>query len=90
MRCKKKSAFRGSGGVSVFINDIMRSGRFRRIFENYEDCVILYFDCNHLFSIDNDIIFIFTYVSPEYSPIYYNANNNGISVLVCHMYYKNL
>ena len=34
-----------------------------------------------MFSIDNDIIFIFTYVSPEYSPIYDNANNNGIDLL---------
>ena len=82
MRAKKKSAPRGSGGVSVFVkNDLIQTGRFRRVFENFDDCVILYFSCTDLCDIPNDFVFVFTYVSPEYSPIYASSDDNGIELL---------
>ena len=81
MRAKKKSAPRGSGGVSVFVkNDLIQTGRFRRVFENFDDCVILYFSCTDLCDISNDFVFVFTYVSPEYSPIYASSDDNGIEL----------
>ena len=51
------------------------------MFENFDDCVILYFSCTDLCDIWNDLVFVFTYVSPEYSPIYASSDDNGIELL---------
>lgn len=80
-RDKKRKAPRGSGGVSVFVKqDLIRDGIVKRIFEHLSECVVMILD-GHFFSSLNDIILVFTYISPENSPIYEYDNDNGIEIL---------
>ena len=80
-RPKKKSANRGSGGVSVYVKDfLIKDNLVKRIFDNFTECVVLLFNCS-LFQHVNDVVFIFSYVSPENSPIYDENDNNGIDIL---------
>ena len=51
------------------------------MFKNFDDCVILYLSCTDLYDISNDLVFAFTYVSPEYSPIYASSDDSGIELL---------
>ena len=56
VRPKKKTAKRGSGGVSVFIKDeLLNTCKFKRIFENFHNCVVLYCRCQYSFEIENAI-----------------------------------
>ena len=82
MRTKKSSALRGSGGISVFVNkQLIECNIIKRIFHNFEECVVLYLDLKGLNIDRDDIVFVFVYISPEYSPIYHDRNENGIEVL---------
>ena len=65
IRPKKRTAYRGSGGVSVFVKEsLVKAGIIKRIFNNISECVILILDGNFFQSI-NDVILIFAYVLPE-------------------------
>ena len=82
VRPKRKGAKRASGGFFVFVKDkLLHSGRFTRIFENFSDCVVLYFSCKTMHRISHDLILFFRYVSPEYSSIYSHNDDNGIELL---------
>ena len=82
IRPRRKGAKRASGGVCVFVKDeLFSSGRFIRIFDHFNDCVVLYFSCKSTCHISHDLILFFTYVSPEYSPIYSHNDGNGIELL---------
>ena len=50
----------------------------KRIFDNITECVVILFD-GSLFQNVNDIVF--AYVSPLYSPIYDENDNNCIEIL---------
>ena len=70
MRKKKRSALRGSGGVSVFVKDwVVQTKGIVRIFQDFKECVVLLFKAD-IFHRSNDLIMIFTYIAPEISPIY--------------------
>ena len=76
-RTKKRNAPRGSGGVSVFVKqELIRDGIVKRIFENFTECIILIINGQHFHSI-NDIILVFAYISPEYSPIYEQTDTDN-------------
>ena len=80
MRRKKRNAVRGSGGVSVFMKDwLVQTNGIQRIFENFRECVVLLFKAasHHR---QNDLIMLFTYIPPEYSPVY-TQEDNGIVLL---------
>ena len=48
-RDKKRTAPRGSGGVSVFVKqDLLRDGLVKRIFEHLSECVVVIVD-GHFF-----------------------------------------
>ena len=80
-RPKKSTAIRGSGGVTVFVKDwLIKRGFIKRIFDHITESVVLLIDAKSNIHV-NDIILIFTYVSPEYSSIYSNEDNNGIEIL---------
>ena len=73
---------RFSGGVTVFVrNELIDLGIISRIFETCKDCVILHLKGDH-FGLENDIILLFTYLSPEGSTIYENleGNTNGVEL----------
>ena len=75
MRAKRSSALRGSGGVSVFVNKQLADYNIiKRIFHNFEECVVLYLNLKILNIDCDDIVFVFIYISPEYSPIYHDRN----------------
>ena len=81
IRPKKRTAYRGSGGVSVFVKEsLVKAGIIKRIFNNISECVILILDGNFFQSI-KDVILIFAYVSPENSPFYAENDSNGIENL---------
>lgn len=81
IRPKKRTAYRGSGGVSVFVKEsLVKDGILKRIFNNFSECVILILDGN-FFQAINDVILLFAYVSPENSPFYAENDNNGIENL---------
>lgn len=81
VRPKTRTAFRGSGGVSVFVKEsLVKDGVVKRIFSYISESVILLID-GRLFHNINDIILVFAYVSPERSPIYTEDNDNGIEIL---------
>ena len=64
VRPLKPSALRNSGGVSVFIkSSLAKLNIFQRIYEHYENCVILYCKLSSLYNCE-DIITFFAYVSP--------------------------
>ena len=80
MRKKKQTAPRGSGGISVFVKDwVMQTKGIKRIFSNFQECVVLILDA-FVFDRKEDLILIFTYIAPEKSPIY-TEEDNGIILL---------
>ena len=80
-RPKKSTAIRGSGGVTVFIKDwLIKRGIIKRVCNYISESVVLLIDAKSGFH-ENDIILIFTYISPEYSSIYSIEDNNGIEIL---------
>ena len=80
-RRKKNTAARGFGGVTVFVKDwLIKRGSIKRIFDNITECVVLLISAESMIYV-NDVILIFTYVSPEYSSIYSIEDNNGIEIL---------
>ena len=80
MRRKKRNAVRGSDGVSVFIKDwLVQTNGIQRIFENFRVCIVLLFKAD-TFHRQNDLIMLFTYMPPEYFPVY-TQEDNGIVLL---------
>lgn len=80
MRSKKRTAVRGSGGVTVFVKDwLMQTSGVMRIFETFRECVVFIFKAD-IFCRKSDLIMIFTYIPPENSPVYTNESN-GIVLL---------
>ena len=78
MRKKKRTAPRGSGGISVFVKDwVMQSKGIKRIFAKFNECVVLMLDAA-VFDRKDDLILIFTYIAPENSPIYTDEDNGVI------------
>ena len=70
VRIKRTRRGRNSGGISVFVkNYLLAQESVYRIFEGFENCVILLFD-KSIFKTDQDVIMCFVYISPEGSPIY--------------------
>ena len=59
---------------------MIKDNLVKRIFDNFIECVVLLFN-GSLFQHVNDVVFIFSYVSPENSPIYDENDNNGIDIL---------
>ncbi|MCG7879459.1 MAG: hypothetical protein N0C90_24475, partial [Candidatus Thiodiazotropha endolucinida] len=81
IRPSKKSAYRGSGGVSVFVKDwFVNNNIVKRIFKEMSECVVLLLNGQYFENI-NDIVLIFTYIAPERSPIYTPESDNGIILL---------
>ena len=79
-RNKKRTAPRGSGGVSVCVKqELVRDVIVQRIFENISDCFILILNGQH-FQCVNDIILVFTYPRNT-RPVYDLNNDNGIELL---------
>jgi len=70
---------RGSGGVTVFVRDTF-SQHFKRIYDKFDDCVILNVSKEFL-CLTQDVILYFTYIAPERSPIYEDVTTNGIENL---------
>ena len=70
---------RNSGGVTVFVkHTLISNDLIKRVFSNFDDCIVLLLN-GKLLNLENDIIFCFTYISPEGSPIYDDiTGNNGI------------
>ncbi|MEW8546815.1 MAG: endonuclease/exonuclease/phosphatase family protein, partial [Candidatus Thiodiazotropha sp.] len=84
MRTKKRSAVRGSGGVTVFVKEwLMQTSGVKRIFDKTRECVTLLFKAG-VFCRKTDLIIIFTYIPPENSPVYVNESN-GIVLLSEHI-----
>lgn len=80
LRPKKRTAFRGSGGVAVFVKDwLMKTSGISRIFNTFRECIVLHFNAD-IFRRTSDLIMVFTYVPPENSPVYTNEDN-GIILL---------
>ena len=70
--------------MSVYIKDnLINDGLIERICHDVTEsceCVVLLFK-GSLFKNSDDIIFVFAYVSPEYSTFYDENDNNGIDIL---------
>ena len=80
-RDKKRTVPCGSGGVSVFVKqELIRDRLVKRIFNHLPECVVLILEGHH-FRFLTDVILVFTYVSPENSPIYSQDNDDGIEIL---------
>ena len=77
MRKKKRSAVRGAGGVAVFVKDWVIQSGVERIFQNFNECVVLLFKATS-FNRSEDLIMMFTYIAPENSPIYTDEDNGLI------------
>ena len=61
IRKRTRNSSRGSGGVSVFVKDwVIQTSGVKRIFDNFQECVVLLFEGN-VFRRTKDIIMIFTY-----------------------------
>ena len=81
VRNENKNPIRNSGGVGVFISDILlKQIKITQIFLNFENCIVLHLNCS-CFKNLKDIIMYFAYVSPESSSIYDNGEQNGILIL---------
>lgn len=62
MRIKRRTAHRGSGGVTVFIRDeLLKTNGIKRIFDYFTECVIFHFDAD-IFKRETDVVMVFTYV----------------------------
>ena len=57
----------------------MQTKGIKRIFLNFQECVVLILDAV-VFDRKEDLILIFTYIAPEKSPIY-TEEDNGIVLL---------
>ena len=82
IRKRLRKVGRFSGGVTVFVqNDLIELGSISRIFDNFTDCVCLHLKGDY-YGLENDIILLFTYLSPEGSSIYENVdgNTNGVEL----------
>ncbi|MEW8544973.1 MAG: reverse transcriptase family protein [Candidatus Thiodiazotropha sp.] len=82
--CIRKKRFkkgRASGGVSVFVRcSLVESGFVKRIFSEFDDCVVLLIN-GRLFDREIDIILCFLYISPEGSSVYSEETGmNGIDI----------
>ena len=67
--------------MTVFVKDwLIKRGFIKLIFDHLTEIVVLIIDAKSNIHV-NDITLIFTYVSPEYPPIYSNEDNNGIEIL---------
>ena len=67
--------------LSVFVkNNLTRKGIVKQIFEHLPECVVLLIDSNFI-SLTYDIILYFAYIAPEDSPLYVNAEDDGIELL---------
>ena len=81
VRRKLGNAIRNSGGICVLIKEyLIQNNIVRRIFDNLDECIVLLLN-GKKFENQNDIILIFTYISPEGSSFYTNPNDNGIELL---------
>ena len=81
LRPSKRTAQRGSGGVTVFVKDLLvNKNIIKRICDEMTECIVLLLN-GDFFEVINDIILIFTYVAPERSPIYSPENDDGIVIL---------
>ena len=81
LRPSKRTAQRRSGGVTVFVKDLLvNKNIIKRICDEMTECIVLLLN-GDFFDVINVIILIFTYVAPERSPIYSPENNDGIVIL---------
>ena len=77
VRKKKTGAGRNIGGICVFVKGwLTRKNVVKRIFPNFNDCVVLLFK-GSIFQSMQDIILYFVYVSPQGSRIYDNLAENN-------------
>ena len=80
-RSKAKIRGRYSGGITVFVRDLLVENNIvSRIYNAFEDCIVLYFRTT-LCGLRKDCILLFVYISPENSPIYHSLNLDGIERL---------
>lgn len=82
VRQRSVNSLRNSGGVGAFVrNNLLKDGFIARICHDFVDCVVLY--CKLcMFHYMADMIMYITYISPEWSSIYNNLDeNNGNSIL---------
>ena len=68
-----------SGGIIVYVKKEMVHG-CERIFENFDDCVVLKMNKN-VFSLERDLILGAVYISPEGSTVYDSCEKGGIGLL---------
>ncbi len=69
VRAITRHSIRNSGGICVLVkNSLVKTLSVKRIFENFNNCVLLHLSTSHIY--DRDIILCFTYISPEGSAIY--------------------
>ena len=82
IRSKNPSAVRNSGGVTVFVRKYLVSKGFvKRICDDLSDVIVLLVDKSFV-CLDQSIIMIFVYISPEGSTIYRSTDyHNGIERL---------
>lgn len=82
VRQKSESAFRNSGGVSVFVkNEWLLDNMISRIYHGLNDCVVLHIK-SRCYKEMKDFILYIAYVSPEGSSIYSRLDgNNGICMI---------
>ena len=82
VRHMKFNSIRNSGGFSVFIrSNLAKLNILRRLYDEYENCVVLYFELSTLFTCE-DIIMYLTYISPEGS-CYYDDKNRKMVCFLC-------
>ena len=83
----KFNSIRNSGGVNVFIrSNLAKLKIIRRLYDEYDNCVVLYFRLSTLFTYE-DIIMYLTYISPEGSCYYDDKEQtNGIFSMQSNMH----
>ena len=92
MREKRRRAVRGSGGLTVFVEDWIIQSGVQRIFNHFSECVVLLFKAGS-FNRNQGLIMLFTYVAPENSPIYTEEDdglillNEKLSEILLHVHY---
>ena len=81
LRSSRRTSQRGSGGVTVFVKDVLVNNNIiKRVFDDMSECVVLLLN-GVFYEGVHDIVFIFTYVAPERSSIYSHENDDGIVIL---------
>ena len=86
VRNMKNTSIRNSGGMSVYIKSFLAKRiNFRRIFDTFDNCIVLYCEFSSFFKCE-DIIMYFAYISPEGS-CYYNdkEQKDGIINMLSHL-----